>query len=313
MNITSMVRDTERYFLYDEVFDQVHAQGGLSGYAHVNVGLFHVHRDMSLNVPRQKVDFAEILQFNNLGTGLYYDFLNLGCKLTASSGSDVPWGGTIGEVRAYAFVGKKPFSADAWFDAFRRGRTFTTSGPMLELHVDDALPGDEIRLKSDHKLRIRARAWGDAKRMAPVKLEIVRHGDVIRSAESTDPQKPEVRLDFVVDAGFGGWIAARARGGEGTSAHTTPVYVVREGLRFWKFDGLDTQFEKRLASLAEIEQLVADARRQDAEGRLETDRYRKQLTLQGDALLERVVQARALYEELKGVADTERRLRGSAK
>ena len=93
MNITAMVRDPERYFLYDTVFDAVHAQGGLTGYAHVNSGLFHVHRDMSINVPRAKVDFVEILQFNNLGTDLYYEFLNLGCKLTASAGSDVPWAG----------------------------------------------------------------------------------------------------------------------------------------------------------------------------------------------------------------------------
>jgi hypothetical protein len=184
MNITSMVRDTERYFLYDEVFDAVHAQGGLTGYAHVNSGNFHVHRDMSLNVPRQKVDFAEILQFNPLGTDLYYEFLNLGCKLTASAGSDVPWGGTIGEVRVYACLEKEPFSADAGFAAFRRGRTFSTSGPMLELRVEDALPGEEIRLQSERKLRVRARVWGDPKRMAPVRLEIVRHGQVIRSAES---------------------------------------------------------------------------------------------------------------------------------
>jgi hypothetical protein len=313
MNITSMVRDTERYFLYDEVFDAVHAQGGLSGYAHVGSELFHVHRNMSLNVPRQKVDFAEILQFNNLGTELYYDFLNLGCKLTASAGSDVPWGGTIGEVRTYAYLGKKPFSADAWFEAFRRGRTFTTSGPMLELSVDSALPGDEIRLKANRKLRIRARVWGDPKRMAPVKLEIVRHGEVIRSAASTDPQQPEAQLDFTVDAGFGGWIAARARGGEGTSAHTTPVYVVREGLRFWKFDALDALFERRMTSLAEVEQIVADACHDNAEGKLENDRYRKQLARQGDALLERVGQARKLYQELKRVEETERRLRGSTK
>jgi len=311
MNITSMVRNPERYFLYDEVADTVHAQGGLWGYAHVNSGMFHVHRDMSINVPRQKVDFVEILQFNNLGTRLYYEFLNLGCKLTASSGSDVPWGGTVGEVRAYACLGKKPFSADAWFDAFRRGRTFTTSGPMIEFRVDNALPGDELQLKADKKLRIRARAWGDPKRMAPVKLEIVRHGEVIRSAESTDPQHPEVQLDFTVDAGYGCWIAARAHGGEGTSAHTTPVYVVREGLRFWKFDGLEDLITKRLDSLSQIEKIVADAKKLDAEGKLEKDRYRKQLALQGDALLERVTSARNLYADLKRTAEAERGRRGS--
>ena len=306
MNITSMVRNPDRYFLYDEVFDAVHAQGGLSGYAHGNSGIFSVHRDMSLNVPRQKVDFIEILQFNELGTELYYDFLNLGCKLTASAGSDVPWGGTIGEVRAYAFLGKKSFTADAWFDAFRRGRTFTTSGPMLEFSVDQALPGDELKITSDRQLRIRARAWGDPKHMSPVKLEIMRHGNIIRSAESQDPKRPEVQLDFTVPAGHGCWIAARARAGDGTSAHTTPVYVVREGFRFWKLEGLDELIAKRLASLLEIEQLVTEARHPQKEVEFRGIVDQKQLVNQGGALLERVTQARKLYEELRETARKER-------
>lgn len=305
MNITEMVRDTDQYFLYDKVFDAVRAQGGLTGYAHGNSGMFHVHRDMSLNVPRQKVDFVEILQFNQLGTGLYYDFLNLGCKLTASAGSDVPWGGTVGEVRAYACLKDAPFSADAWFDAFKRGRTFTTSGPMIEFTVDEALPGDELRITERRELRVRARAWGDPKRMAPVKLEIVRHGEVIRSADSTDPARPEAALDFTVPVEHGCWIAARARGGDGTSAHTTPVYVIRDGLRFWKFDALEELIGKRLSSLNEIERIVADARNLNSEGKLETDRYRKQLAIQGDALLERVAAARRLYSDLKSTAESE--------
>lgn len=312
MNTTSMVRNTEHYFLYDEVADTVHAQGGLWGYAHVNSGSFHVHRDMTMNVPRQQADFVEILQFNSLGTALYYDFLNLGCKLTASSGSDVPWGGTIGEVRAYACLGKKAFTADRWFEAFRRGRTFTTSGPMLEFQVDDALPGDEIKLKKHQSLHLRARAWGDPKRMESVKLEIVRHGEVIRTAESDDPKHPEVRLDFTVDSGYGCWIAARARGSEGTSAHTTPIYVIRDGLRFWKFDELRALFEKRLTSLDQITEIVGDAKAQDAQGKWERDRHHKQLALQGDLLLERVARARKLYDELKRVAETERPLRSTA-
>jgi len=313
MNILTMVRNPERYFLYDLVFDEVHAQGGLSGYAHVNSGMFHVHRDMSLNVPRGKVDFVEILQFNQLGTDLFYDFLNLGCKLTASAGSDVPWGGTIGEVRAYACLGQQPFSADNWFNAFARGRTFTTSGPMLDFRVDDALPGDELVVRSNRKLRVRARAWGDPKRMAPVTLEVVRHGEVIRAAESTNPKKPEAELDFTVEAAQGFWIAARARAGDGTAAHTTPVYVIREGLRFWKFDGLEALLARREESLRQIEGIIAEARQLNAQGRLETDRYRKQLALQGDALLERVALARGLYADLRRTAETERAVRQKGK
>jgi hypothetical protein len=271
---------------------------------------------MTMNVPRAKADFAEILQFNVLGTALYYEFLNLGCKLTASAGSDVPWGGTIGEVRAYACLGKKAFSADAWLDAFKRGHTFTTSGPMLDLRVDNALPGDEIRVKKDRKLRVRARAWGDLTRMGRITLEIVRHGDVLRTIESASDRNAEAELDFTVDAGDGCWIAARAKAADGTSAHTTPVYVVREGLRFWKYDGLDELFAKRLASLAEIEKIVADARKLQAEGKLGgnlgDDRYLKQLAEQGDGLLQRVASSRAMYGELKRVAESERNQRASA-
>lgn len=306
MNITEMVRNPDRYFLYDEVFDAVHAQGGLSGYAHGNAGLFHVHRDMSLNVPRQKVDFVEILQFNQLGTGLYYEFLNLGCKLTASAGSDVPWGGTIGEVRAYAYLGRERFSADAWFAAFGRGRTFTTSGPMLEFTVEGALPGDEVRVRTDRPLRVRARAWGAPGRMAPLRLEIVRLGDVVRTAESTDARRLEARLDFTVPAGHGCWIAARARAGDGTSAHTTPVYVLRDGFRFWKLTDLEDLLARRQASLAEIERLVAEARAPQSEVPPDQAAYRDQLRRQGDALLERVELARRVYAELRATAARER-------
>ena len=104
-------------------------------------------------------------------------------------------------------------------------------------------------------------------------------------------------------------MAARARAGDGTSAHTSPVYIVRAGLRFWRYDGLDELLAKRLASLAQIEQIVAEARRLDAEGKLETDRYRKELARQGDLLLERVALARSLYADLKRVAEAERSIR----
>jgi len=317
MNTTSMVRDTDKYYLYDTVFDAVHAQGGLTGYAHINSGIFHVHRDMSINIPKNKVDFGEVLQFNHLGTDLYYDFLNLGFKLTASTGSDVPWGGTVGENRAYAYLGKPgllggpSFSADAWFEAYRRGRTFVTSGPMIEFRVDDAMPGDQITVRKNRKLRVKARTWGDPDCITPSRLEIVRNGDVIRAAESNNPRQAELKLDFEVDAGHGCWIAARAEAREGTRGHTTPVYVVREGLRFWKFEAVDELIAKRMASLDEVERIVAEARNADEQGKVESNRAVRELARQGPELLKRVAAAREIYEDLKKTAAKERDLRGT--
>ena len=309
MNARGMVRDTDRYFLYDWVFDNVHAQGGISGYAHVNSGLFHVHRDMSINIPKEKVDFVEILQFGQLGTDLFYDFLNTGFEMTASAGSDVPWGGTVGEVRLYAYLGDEPFSADAWFRAVERGRTFVTNGPMLEIRVDDALPGDSIRTRENRRLSIKARAWGHPERMVPTKLEVVRHGEVISSSHNPDGEKTELKLELEAQVENGYWIAARAQGSDGSHAHSTPIYVMREPLRFWKYDAVPELLEARLASLKEVEEMVAAAQKMKEEGKVEGNRTLDQLAQQGPRLLERVAGARKIYAELKETAEKERTLR----
>lgn len=308
MNTRGLIRDVDQYFLYDRVADEVRAQGGLFGYAHVNADLFFVHRDMTLNVPRDKVDFGEVLQFNRLGTEVWYEFLNTGFKLTAAAGSDVPWGGSVGEVRMYAHLGSKRFSADAWFEAVRRGRTLVTSGPMLEFRIDDALPGDEIRVKEPRQsLRVRARAWGHAERSLLRQLAVIRHGDVLREArpEAAAEGVAELVLDFEVPAGDGAWLAARAESADGTMAHTTPIYVVRPPLRFWKHDEVPALLDRRLKSLTEIEELVASARARVESGGRDTDRAWRQLARQGEPLLERVAEARRLYGDLRRVAERE--------
>lgn len=311
MNIKNMIRDTNQYYLYDTVFDAVHAQGGLSGYCHVNSGAFHVNRDMSMNLAKGKVDFVELLQFAQLGTDLFYDFLNTGFKVTASAGSDVPWGGSIGEVRLYAYLGKKKFTADNWFEAVGEGHAFVTNGIMLDLRVENAIPGDTITVAENKPLRVRAKAFGDPARAVPSRLDVIVHGDAYRHAESNSASQKVLSLSFTIPAGHGFWIAARAEGSDGSRAHTTPVYVIRDGLRFWKYDAVPELIQKRLASLAEIEQIVADAQARDAAGQADDNRAIKQLALQGPALLERVQSAKELYADLSRVAESERGVRAS--
>ncbi|HON66718.1 MAG TPA: CehA/McbA family metallohydrolase, partial [Phycisphaerae bacterium] len=223
-------------------------------------------------------------------------------------GPGTPTVATLGEVRVYAYLGDQPFTADAWFEAMRKGRTFVTNGPMLEFQVDDALPGDELVVKTDRKVRVKARAWGDPERVWPAKLVVVQHGREIQVVESAEPKK-ELTIDMELDAGGGFWIAAHAVGNSGEHAHCTPVYVVRPGLRFWKYDEVDKLVGQALDSLGQIEKIVADARERDAKGELEDDRTLKQLALQGPALLERVAEARSIWEELRKVAEQEAPLR----
>ena len=70
----------------------VHEQGGLVGYTHLAWSPEFFRRknpslnpgwDASINVIRGKIDFIDILEAARLGFEDYYDFLNLGAKLTA--------------------------------------------------------------------------------------------------------------------------------------------------------------------------------------------------------------------------------------
>lgn len=255
LNITAPVRDTSRYRLYDFMFDGVHRQGGLTGYAHKAWAWDFYRRDRrdsyptwdsTINVVRGKVDFFEVMQFRRWGLDDFYDFLNLGFRLTAAAGSDMPWGASIGESRVYCHTGPR-FSADEWFAALKRGRTFVTNGPMLEFTVDGALPGDEV--KPGRPLRVRARAWAPPAIGSPRRLEVVGQGKVIRFAESGDAARRELGLEFTLPSSGAQWLAARVTSHNGASAHTSPVYVTSGGGDFRHREEMPQLVAKRLRVL----------------------------------------------------------------
>ncbi len=253
LNLTAPVRDTGRYLDTSWVADQIHAQGGLYGHAHVSSGLFAVHYDMTVMAPEGKADFGEILQSGILGTDLYFEFLNLGFRLAASAGSDTPYNSSLGDSRVYAWIGDQPFSAGAWFDALKNGHTFVSNGPMVEFTVDGKMPGDAITVTTSSPLRAKARAWGLRGYSAPATLEILRFGDAVKVARPATTGTTELNLDTELDPGFGCWIAARVTGGDGSAALTTPVYVTRAGFRPWDATRAPRLLEKRLANLDSLE------------------------------------------------------------
>jgi hypothetical protein len=161
----------------------------------------------------------------------YYDFLNLGVKLTAMSSSDNP-AAVVGEERTYAYTGPGKFTVDTWYGAVKQGRTFVTNGPMLSLTVGGAMPGDDVRVRKDAKVRIRAQAWAPESIGAPKVLEVVSHGRVIRTVEARHAPQGKLAVDFTLPAGESQWIAARTTAFNGAAAHTSPVYVIVDGASF---------------------------------------------------------------------------------
>jgi hypothetical protein len=298
LNIKKPVFDLSRFHLYDVMFDGVRAQGGATGYAHIawapewyrrNAKNRRATWDSTLNVIHGRLDFFEVLQFRLLGLEDYYDFLSMGIKLTASAGSDMPWASTLGESRVYAYTGR-PFNADAWFRAFKEGRTFVTNGPMLLLTANGAGPGEDVNVKGGAKVRIRARAWAPPSIGSPRTLEVLSHGTVIRAAASSNPADDRLELDFDLPADRSQWIAARVTTHNDGLAHTSPVYVLVDGAKFWDRERLPALVNKRLEILDFGQQRLKDPKFTAAFAPGEVE-----------ALGQRIEAARKRYQELLAV------------
>ena len=84
LNLQSPIRNLERgYYVYGDVFDDIHREGGLAGYAHVtkyatSSGAYH---DITINIARNKPDFEEICENGNVETEIYYDFPEPGLQI----------------------------------------------------------------------------------------------------------------------------------------------------------------------------------------------------------------------------------------
>jgi hypothetical protein len=216
--------------------DRCRVAGGLAVAAHFPLP----YAEIAADIVAGKV---EAIETQALSPGLddpavleWYRFLDLGYRLPVVGGTDkmsteVP----VGAVRAYTHLlddGELTF--DRWAAAVRAGRTFVTSGPILELAVAGREPGDVIRMRGPGRLDIAIRA----RAAQPVirDVELVVNGRVVAAA-SAAVAVPELRLEEAVEIAAGSWIAARVRGrhhiesafATSMAAHTSPVYVEVDG------------------------------------------------------------------------------------
>ena len=77
-----------------------------------------------------------------------YSLWNNGLKVTAVGGEDsisnLHMSKLVGSHRTYVFTGGRGLDMHAWLDGMRAGRAFVTNGPLVELSVNGALPGETV-------------------------------------------------------------------------------------------------------------------------------------------------------------------------
>jgi hypothetical protein len=211
---------------------------------------------------------------------LYYRILNSGIELPLSAGSANGVKATpVGYDRVYVHLGKGKFDYPGFMQALKRGRSFSTNGPILELDVDGAYgPGDRIEIRGGDQHRFRARARSRAELST---LQLIVNGEVV--AEQTGRDVRELTLEKALRFDRSSWAAVRAfeRADAAESwrpaglvfAHSSPVYFFLEGRPVVVPEAVRDLLQKVDRLIAHTESL--DGFRQEAHRKETLDVYRE--------------------------------------
>jgi hypothetical protein len=220
-----------------DIADRAHLQQGLVNYTHgaqnpddPYLGAY-TGKSIPLDVALAKIDTID-LNASYAGTvPLWHRLLNCGFRLPPSAGTDcflnrirsqLP-----GASRAYVKI-DGPFSYAAWIDGLRKGRSFISNGPMLEITVDEQSPGGTLRLGSPREAHVVAQATSQ---FPLEKVEVVFNGAVLAKGTMAS-DKLSAAIDVRAAIPKSGWISLRAQGpshpdhsGGLLEAHSSPIYV----------------------------------------------------------------------------------------
>ena len=212
--------------------DRCHEQGGTVVVPHFQAP----NGELAVLLATGRADALEMLEFQERTYLDYYRYLNAGFRVPLAGGTDkmsndVP----IGLCRTYARLGSdEDFNFDTWCAALKAGRSYMTSGPLLDLEVEGAEIGDTVYLpEQGGTISVNA----SARSIFPMfRMELVLRGDVIAASESiSGTNQLSLREEVVIDGP--GWICVRVGGGaddltlhrdewrRAIMAHSSPVYI----------------------------------------------------------------------------------------
>ena len=92
--------------------------------------------------------FVEIAEFGDVGTELYYEFLNLGFRLTAAGGRY-----TVGRnnwTPVFTPYTDQHFDVNSWFRSLKAGHTFVTLARSSNSQLAEVYPANNLHQRQDN-------------------------------------------------------------------------------------------------------------------------------------------------------------------
>jgi hypothetical protein len=168
----------------------------------------------------------------NYGFEMYYALLNCGFRLSPSAGTasgvhPVP----LGHSRVYVQTGT-PFDRERWLDGLKRGRSFVTTGPMLQVTVNREHPGQEFHVDGPLPAQFDVEILSTSLRPAD-RVEVLVNGRIVETLKDAATQtatgtwRQEYQLP--VQLNETSWLAVRSvvrqPDGRRRFAHTAPWHI----------------------------------------------------------------------------------------
>jgi hypothetical protein len=268
---------------FGQVADECRALGGLAFHAHGGY-----EQEIYADFAQRATDGVELLQFaeyRGISLAGWYHILNAGFRFPAIGASDYPYCRALGDCRTYVHL-RGAATFENWNQGAAAGRSFFTTGPLLEVQVDGKLPGDTVALAAagEHTLPVRIEV---VSLVAPIaEIQLIEGGEVrerktVTAGQIGQPVVWQTQLSVRDSTWAAVRVFARSPGGrENTEAHTNPVYISvnggkpcrRDSLE-WLLQKLDDQIAKQAArQFDERDKVLAyyQKSRQVLQGLLET-------------------------------------------
>ena len=225
-----------------DVFREAQRSGGIGGPAHG--GAYAPNSTAVVDTILGAAEFFEIANTHLYNTDVWYRLLNCGFIVPPAAGTDLPnfpfrehWQPLFGETRMYVRTGKQ-LDFESWKREVRAGRVFVSSGPIVQLSVNDSQPGGVVHLPAGGgEVTIEAEL---ACQQPLESFEIIRNARVIPATTAKQHKagvhRWQIRQRLTVRGSC--WIAARGSGPEKAAlllqtkirqramAHTAAIQVI---------------------------------------------------------------------------------------
>ncbi len=231
-----------------DMFRKAQAQGAVTGYVHpfssegdpLETGL-GVAKGFPVDAALGTAECLEWSGSSRAGLMVWHHALNNDLKITPTGGEDsisnLHNSKLVGSVRTYAYMGSD-FSAAAWLDALRKGRTYFSTGPLLDLKINGKIAGEEIKLPAaGGSIAIQA----SAQSIAPLSKVVIYHNGAVWKELPLGADKKSAQLKVNAQVTGSGWYSLYAEGPPATgildasypqaSTNAIRVYVGSQKIR----------------------------------------------------------------------------------